>query len=469
MWRFIKGVEKPQSKRKAIDTSYFKEYDKSKRSRKFSEKWTETYSWLRDSASGMTCSICIDHDTTSKGSNSFINGCTSYKLDSIIKHEKSKCHQRSVLIQSGKSKPIEKTDAAHVIHSLNRENFNKLEKMFRNCHALVKNNRPLSDFTWLCDLDEMKGLDLGKTYRNKGYANTFIDCIAELEFKKVCEVIERANFLCIIGDGSTDSRIKEQEMWFVRTCVEGKIDVKLIGISALDKASAENIVKGLREILNQNIECEWEEIMARLVCLACDGASVMVGHRGGVSALLRKEQPAMITIHCMAHRLELCLKDACKSVHLFNKVLNTLIMGLFYFYHNSSLNRSTLMNTFEVLKGDDPKEKLLLPTKAGGTRWIGHHHRALTNIVTSYKYIVTHLSQLKETGERVSADSKSKATAYLRLLKSKEVVYFMLFVLDFLGPLRRLSLALQDQDGLISSKHAALASTLSALERLKER
>jgi hypothetical protein len=38
--------------------------------------------------------------------------------------------------------------------------------MFRNCHALVVKNRPLSDYEWMCELDETKGIILGKTYRN---------------------------------------------------------------------------------------------------------------------------------------------------------------------------------------------------------------------------------------------------------------------------------------------------------------
>jgi hypothetical protein len=32
--------------------------------------------------------------------------------------------------------------------------FIKLDKMFRNCHALVVKNRHLSDYEWMCELDE---------------------------------------------------------------------------------------------------------------------------------------------------------------------------------------------------------------------------------------------------------------------------------------------------------------------------
>jgi hypothetical protein len=30
--------------------------------------------------------------------------------------------------------------------------------LFRNVHALIKKRRPFTDFIWMCELDEIKGL-----------------------------------------------------------------------------------------------------------------------------------------------------------------------------------------------------------------------------------------------------------------------------------------------------------------------
>lgn len=35
------------------------------------------------------------------------------------------------------------------LQSLNESVFDKLEKLFRNSHALAKASRPLTDFTWM--------------------------------------------------------------------------------------------------------------------------------------------------------------------------------------------------------------------------------------------------------------------------------------------------------------------------------
>ena len=39
--------------------------------------------------------------------------------------------------------------------------------------------------------------------------------------------------------------------------------------------------------------------------LASDGALVMVGKNNGVSALLKQENPRLINVHCICHRLAL--------------------------------------------------------------------------------------------------------------------------------------------------------------------
>ena len=60
--------------------------------------------------------------------------------------------------------------------------------------------------------------------------------------------------------------------------------------------------------------------------MGSDGASVMLGKKSGVLVLLKEQQPSLIGIHCSAHRLELCYKDAMKKVPLAEKVLTHWII-----------------------------------------------------------------------------------------------------------------------------------------------
>ena len=65
--------------------------------------------------------------------------------------------------------------------------------------------------------------------------------------------------------------------------------------------------------------------------MGSDGASVMLGKKSGVLALLKGQQPSLIGIHCSARRLELCYKDAMEKIPMAEKVL-TLLTGLYYMY-----------------------------------------------------------------------------------------------------------------------------------------
>ena len=93
-------------------------------------------------------------------------------------------------------------------------------------------------------------------------------------------------------------------MWYARHCTAEVIKVDFIGIESAEKASAENIISGLSEIVSANLQLEWPSFIEKTVAISCDGASVMVGCRNGIGAILRRDQPSLITIHCMAHRLE---------------------------------------------------------------------------------------------------------------------------------------------------------------------
>lgn len=62
--------------------------------------------------------------------------------------------------------------------TLNKINTEKLNRMFRSCHALMMNVRPITYFIWMCDLDERKGIELGNTYRTRDSVVEFVKCIA---------------------------------------------------------------------------------------------------------------------------------------------------------------------------------------------------------------------------------------------------------------------------------------------------
>jgi hypothetical protein len=95
------------------------------------------------------------------------------------------------------------------------------------------------------------------------------------------------------------------------------------------------IVNSFRFYLSDNI------LNNKLVGITCDGASNMMGVRKGVTALFKETHPYLVAIHCLAHRLELFIKDGFKQNKLNDKAI-TLLLGLYYHYKKSSKQKNQL-------------------------------------------------------------------------------------------------------------------------------
>ena len=127
MWRYLEGVKPPQKHKTPEEkTTYFKDYDKNKRTRSYQSEWEQGRSWLKDTDNGMVCTICQENGDPS--TNMFITGCRSYKLESVSKHEKSKGHEKSAAIAKAKSELTVNSDAYKILKMLNSELVNKSAK-----------------------------------------------------------------------------------------------------------------------------------------------------------------------------------------------------------------------------------------------------------------------------------------------------------------------------------------------------
>lgn len=69
------------------------------------------------------------------------------------------------------------------------------------------------------------------------------------------------------------------------------------------------------------------------------------------------------------------------------------------------------------------------------------------------------------TGEKVSSDSKAKAKGFLNLLKSRDVVSFLLFMVDLLMPLK--NMILQEETAVLAIQHRMIECTLEGVKKLQ--
>jgi hypothetical protein len=108
------------------------------------------------------------------------------------------------------------SDAGKSLKILKQAERHKVAYLFRNSHAVAKQNRPISDYKWLCKVDQAKKLDIGNTYVNDKAAVDFISCIAQCEKEKTVHILNDSSFFSFMMDGTTD--ISGGNIYFFKRC-----------------------------------------------------------------------------------------------------------------------------------------------------------------------------------------------------------------------------------------------------------
>ena len=138
--------------------------------------------------------------------------------------------------------------------------------------------------------------------------------------------------IAILLDETTDISVSKQMIAYCHILVNGELQSNFLIIMELIDGKADTIVKALKEFLSSK-----DVDVQQITSLGSDGASVMIGKKNGVSAKLKHDNPSLINIHCIAHRLTLAAKDSFADIPYLKK--NEGVMSCLYkFCQNSSLS-----------------------------------------------------------------------------------------------------------------------------------
>ena len=123
----------------------------------------------------------------------------------------------------------------------------------------------------------------------------------------------------------------------------------------------------------------WE---SKLVGLGCDGTNVNIGDRG-LRGYLEETVPWVVVFWCLAHRLELAVKDALNGT-LFAAIDEMLLRV----YKNSPKKchelEEVIDNLRECLESDEPNEGGSRPLRACGTIFVCHKVAAIGRLVDRF-------------------------------------------------------------------------------------
>ena len=180
----------------------------------------------------------------------------------------------------------------------------------------------MTRFEKLCSLQEKNGVEIGKNYRNNHACKDFTSSIAETLKSESANQIEKARFISILSDGSTDKGVIEQEIVYVRYVnSQGHVSTKLADIVDLEYGNAKGVKDGIFQGLD-TVGLSQDTVADKLVGINTDGAAVNMGKKTGAVKQIIDEikqfqgdrcENYVTVIHCIAHNLELAVCDAKKN------------------------------------------------------------------------------------------------------------------------------------------------------------
>ena len=182
-----KPLTSPESER-AKKIKLDKDYNPGKRIRTIQAAWLVVRKCSGRDGS-MFCKICCTNVHQHAEPGRFTVGTSSFQITSVKSHEQTMSHEQECLAIEAALKPVIDSEDGKILVTvtLNRALTEKLRIKFRSVHALAKHDRPFTDYVWQCELDELKGVNVGQYYRSDKAAADFAHHIAEVSD---CEIYQ---------------------------------------------------------------------------------------------------------------------------------------------------------------------------------------------------------------------------------------------------------------------------------------
>lgn len=197
----------------------------------------------------------------------------------------------------------------------------------------------------------------------------------------------------------------------------------------------------------------------KIVGIGSDGASANVS-RGGLKGLIESQCQWMFWMWCLAHRLELAVKDALKDTFFDN--IDDMLLKLYCLYEKAPKKCRELEEVVSDLKECITVDEAgIKPVRASGSRWVSHKSNAMRPIVSKYGAYTSYLLALSGDHSIRSTD-RTKFHGYCSWwLDAKYLLGCAVFV-DVLTPCAIFSKVLQ------SNELDILAALTSLLQTVKE-
>ncbi len=129
--------------------------------------------------------------------------------------------------------------------------------------------------------------------RSNSCSLTYMEkALESVVMKQLDEKLKGSDFIGVIIDKILNITVDKKLIIYVKMEVKGRVETHLLGNYDVHSGTTQCIFNKLAEML-----CKRDVELSRVITLGSDGASVMMGKRAGVGALLRRENAFSIQVH----------------------------------------------------------------------------------------------------------------------------------------------------------------------------
>ena len=454
------------------------------------EKWIseldrefDTSLWLkfdmadREHVALLKCSICSQFsdklDSMRNFRPAFINGTANIRVSTVKDHAATDMHARAMLLLKKQQSsnvveyaPIARCFAHASIDEATRE---KIKKKVDIAYMIAKEKMAFTKMKPICELQERHGVNLGNGYKTDRACASFIEFIAREQQEILLTKLSGSKFFSFLADASTDAGNIEVELflilYFDAFASDCKVHVrsKFFASRHLGSGTGEGLFESLKTAVEYVGVDDWK---TKLIGFGCDGASANMAEGGG---LLQANFPWIFVFWCLAHRLELSIKDALKST--FFSTIDNLLLRMYYIYEKSPKKCRELEDIADELKAClEPTEMSLKggirPLRSCGTRFVAHKVAALERVVERFGAYLAHLIGMTEDTSMKAAD-RQKMKGYVLNWQNSQVLLACAVFRDLLKPVSILCKVLQDNEICVVRAIDSICKTKNSLDKLK--
>ena len=431
----------------------------------------------------LKCKVCTEFADRIRGRKNFsekwIAGANSNRLSNVRDHAQNDQHTHAMSLmkkqraQSAGLGPSSYAPIAQAFNKLSDDERATLRVKFDIAYFLATENLPYTKYPKLCQLETRHGVRVGTSYVNENAGKEFIHYTAESRRQELKATLANAKFFSLLLDGSTDTGNIDDEVFLVVWCdcngSDEKVHTRMDYFSVVRPQAV--TAQGLFEVLESGLRgLGIQEVSAeqckKLVGVGTDGASANIAAHG-LKGLVERRLPWVFWMWCMAHRLELSVKDALKGTAF--DAIDEFLLRLYYLYEKSPKKCRELEDLIadlrECLSFDDAGVK---PVRSSGSRWVSHKLNAMKRVISKFGAYTNHIAALSEDGSVKSSDRARLKGYYSKWIEAKYLLGCALFV-DLLTPCAIFSKCMQSDEVDILGALTCLLKTLKETDKLSSK